>query len=67
MVARRLAGRLRFAHFPLHKTLEDFDFDAQPSLDRRLVDELATLRFVEEGANLLCVCARAGAAGAPRR
>ncbi|MGH2782424.1 MAG: IS21-like element helper ATPase IstB [Thermoleophilaceae bacterium] len=53
--ARRLAGRLRFAHFPLLKTLEDFDFDAQPSLDRRLVDDLATLRFVEEGANLLCV------------
>lgn len=52
---RRLQGRLRFAHLPMHKTLDDFDFDAQPSLDRRLVDELATLRFVEEGANLLCV------------
>jgi DNA replication protein DnaC len=52
---RRLAGRLRFAHLPVARTLEDFDFDAQPGLDRTLVDELATLRFVEEGANVLAV------------
>jgi DNA replication protein DnaC len=52
---RRLAGRLRLAGFPSTKRLEEFDFDAQPSLDRRLVDELATLRFVEERANVLLV------------
>jgi DNA replication protein DnaC len=52
---RRLAGRLRFAHFPVQKRLEDFDFDAQPDLDRPLVEELATLRFVEEKANVLMV------------
>jgi len=52
---RRLDGRLRFASFPQHKTLEQFDFDAQPSLDRRLVEELATLRFIEEHANLLLI------------
>ena len=52
---RRLDGRLRFASFPGHKTLEQFDFDAQPSLDRRLVDQLATLRFVEEKANVLLI------------
>jgi DNA replication protein DnaC len=45
--ARRLRGRLRFAHFPVHKTLADFDFDFQPELDRKLVAELSTLRFVE--------------------
>ena len=53
--ARRLAGRLRFASLPAPWTLDDFDFDAQPALDRKLVDELATLRFVEEQANLLLV------------
>jgi len=53
--ARRLAGRLRFASLPAPWTLADFDFDAQPALDRQLVDELATLRFVEEQANLLLV------------
>jgi DNA replication protein DnaC len=52
---RRLEGRLRFASFPEHKTLEQFDFSAQPTLDRRLVDELATLRFVEEKANALFI------------
>ena len=52
---RRLDGRLRFASFPHHKTLDEFDFDAQPSLDRRLVDELATLRFIEERANVLAI------------
>ncbi len=53
--ARRLAGRLRFASLPAPWTLADFDFDAQPALDKALVDELATLRFVEEQANLLLV------------
>ncbi len=53
--ARRLAGRLRFASLPAPWTLADFDFDAQPALDRKLVDELASLRFVEEAANLLLV------------
>jgi DNA replication protein DnaC len=53
--ARRLASRLRFANFPAPWRLEDFDFEAQPSVDRALVDELATLRFVEEAANLLLI------------
>jgi DNA replication protein DnaC len=52
---RRLEGRLRFAKLPARKTLEQFDFDAQPSLDRRLVNDLATLRFVEEKANVLLI------------
>lgn len=52
---RRLAGRLRFAHFPVEKRLEDFDFDAQPGLDRHMLEELSTLRFVEEKANLLLI------------
>ena len=51
--ARRLRGRLRFAHYPVHKTLADFDFDFQPSLDRRQVAELSTLRFVEERRNVI--------------
>jgi DNA replication protein DnaC len=52
---RRLDGRMRFAKLPAHKTLEQFDFDAQPTLDRRLVEDLATLRFVEEKANALLI------------
>lgn len=50
---RRLAARLRFAHLPAHRTLEDFDFDFQPTIDRALVDDLAALRFVTDGHPIL--------------
>jgi DNA replication protein DnaC len=40
--ARRLRGRLRLARYPIHKTLADFDFDFQPSLDRAVMAELST-------------------------
>jgi DNA replication protein DnaC len=50
---RRLAGRLRFAHYPLGKTLADFEFDYQPSIDRKTLGELSALRFVEEHRNVL--------------
>jgi DNA replication protein DnaC len=52
---KRLQGRLRFAKLPARKTIEQFDFTAQPGLDRRLVEELATLRFIEEHANALLI------------
>jgi DNA replication protein DnaC len=52
---RRLHGRLRFANFPHTKTLEEFDFAAQPNLDRSLIEELATLRFIDEKANALLI------------
>src|SRR5437660_1112071 len=51
--ARRQRGRLRYARYPVHKTLAEFDFDFQPSLDRRQIAELSTLRFVEERRNIL--------------
>jgi DNA replication protein DnaC len=51
--ARRLAARLRFAHYPLEKRLSAFEFDYQPSIDRAVIAELSTLRFVEERRNAL--------------
>ncbi len=53
--ARRREGRLRFASLPAPWRLEDFDFDAQPAVDRQLVQELATLRFIDEAANVLLI------------
>ncbi|HEX6578137.1 MAG TPA: IS21-like element helper ATPase IstB [Jiangellaceae bacterium] len=50
---RRLAARLRYARFPFHKTIEDFDFEFQPSIDRKLVEDLATLRFINENRPIL--------------
>lgn len=52
---RRLQGRLRFASFPTQKTLAEIDYDAQPGLDRQMVEELATLRFVEDKGNVLLI------------
>jgi DNA replication protein DnaC len=52
---RRLDGRMRFAGFPSTKTLEEFDFTAQPAIDRAIVNELATLRFVPDKANVLLI------------
>jgi DNA replication protein DnaC len=52
---RALENRLRLTGFPQTKTLEEFDFDAQPTLDRRLIEELASLRFVQEKANVLFI------------
>jgi DNA replication protein DnaC len=50
---RRLAARLRFAHFPGRKTLEDFEWSFQPSVDRNLIEDLASLRFIQEGRPVL--------------
>ncbi len=52
---RRLSGRLRFANLPAPWTLEDLDYDASPALDRPLINDLASLRFLEQAANVLLV------------
>ena len=50
---RGIETRLRQSRFPWTKTLEQFDFDFQPSLDRRQVRELAGLSFVERAHNVV--------------
>jgi DNA replication protein DnaC len=50
---RRFAMGLSIARFPFVRTLDDFDFDAQPSLDRKQVRELATGRWIANGDALL--------------
>jgi DNA replication protein DnaC len=51
--AKRVALNLQFARFPYLKRLADFDYAAQPSIDPRLIDELATGRYLSAGRNLL--------------
>src|SRR5262245_60138183 len=57
----RVTMGLKIAHFPTVKTLEDFDFKFQPSVDR-LVRELATARFLSQAENVLIFGARRGLA-----
>lgn len=50
---RYLRARTRLAHLPFQRTLDQFDFRFQPSIDKRQIKELATLTFVSEAANIL--------------
>jgi DNA replication protein DnaC len=53
--ARRLAGRLRFACLPTPATLADFDYDAAAGLDRALITELGTCRYLASATNVLMI------------
>lgn len=50
---RKLNTRLKLSNLPYHKMLSSFDFSFQPSIDERQVKELACLRFLNEGANVI--------------
>jgi DNA replication protein DnaC len=50
---RYLLTRTKLARLPFRKSLEQFDFDAQPSIDRKQVMELASLSFVAHADNLI--------------
>lgn len=39
--------------FPFVKTIEDFDFDYQPSINKNQINDLCTLRFMENKDNIL--------------
>jgi len=45
--------RIRTAHFPSIKTLEDFNLDHLPSLRKDLLAHLATSRFVTKAENVI--------------
>jgi len=51
--AAAIDRRMKCAVFPVIKTLEDFDFDFQPSIERRVIEDLATLRFVHNAENVV--------------
>lgn len=50
---RRVTMAIKIAHFPVVKTLEEFDFKFQPSVDAKLVRELATGHFISQAENAL--------------
>ena len=53
---RRAADRrLKAAKFPTHKTLDEFDFKARPSVNKPLVLELAKGEYLDRRENLLLV------------
>jgi len=50
---QRIRMSLKIAKFPCERTLEQFDFEAQPGLDPRQIRELALCRWVANGDSLL--------------
>lgn len=44
---------VKVANFPFFKTLDDFDFSFQPTINQEKIRDLATLRFIENKENIL--------------
>ncbi|WP_394289538.1 IS21-like element helper ATPase IstB [Microbacterium sp.] len=53
--ARRLTGRFRFANLPTGATLDDFDLDSASGIDRSLLQELGTCRYIDTATNVLLI------------
>lgn len=50
---RRIERRIRESKLPERKLLADFDFDFQPGLNKSLIMQLASLRFLDKGQGIL--------------
>ena len=50
---RHTTMKTSMARFPFHKSLESFDFRFQPSIDPKVIKELATCRFIADADNVL--------------
>lgn len=50
---KNISMRTSMARFPFVKTLESFDFNFQPSIDKKKIKELATCRFIANGENVI--------------
>lgn len=46
---------LTISHFPFLKTINDFEFSYQPSVNKSQILDLATLRFIEQNENILLI------------
>jgi DNA replication protein DnaC len=50
---RSVQNRIKSARFPVLKSLGDFDYSFQPSIDKKKVGELSNLRFIDNKENIL--------------
>ena len=51
--SRAVENQIRMSGFPFKKTFDMFDFSFQPSIDKKQIDELRTMRFVENKENVV--------------
>lgn len=52
---KMIAHSIQFAEFPFYKTLDEFDFSFQPSINKELILDFNNLRFIERKENILFV------------
>lgn len=50
---RAVEKQIQMSGFPMKKGIDDFDFSFQPSIDKRQIDELCTMRFLENAENIV--------------
>jgi DNA replication protein DnaC len=51
--ASSIETRTRLANFPIRKTLAEFDLEFQPSVDRKVFEDLRSLRFLGNHENVI--------------
>ena len=52
-LSKKTENMLNWSGFPFRKTIEDFDFSFQPSIDRSVIDDLMTMRFIHNAENVV--------------
>lgn len=52
---RAISTMIKTAGFPFTKTIEDYDFDYQPSVKRKEIEDYRSLRFIENNENILFI------------
>jgi len=51
--ARRI--NITVSSFPYHKTIKDFDFSYQPTINKQKIMELSSLRFIDDKSNVIFI------------
>ena len=52
---RAAEGIIKAANFPFRKTLDDYDFSFQPSVNENQIRELSNLSFIERNENIVFI------------
>lgn len=52
-VSKKTENMLNWSGFPFRKTMDEFDFSFQPSIDRSVIDDLMTMRFLYSTENVV--------------
>ena len=52
-LSRKTENMLNWSGFPFRKTMDDFDFSFQPSIDRSTMDDLMMMQYIHNNENIV--------------